>query len=250
MATAFCVLSTWRTGSQYLCSLLDSHPQLCCHRELFDQTHTWIDATQEHGLPFGPAIADQESRAREPNRWLDAVIAESIAHDPSWRAIGFKLHLLHKPSVLERILFEPGFSILLLDRADRLAQYGSSKTADATFQYRLIGTDKSRSVTVPFDLAEFETFTRRHEDLYHMVRAVTRDRTDVLELDYDLLLEPSTHRRALAFLGVDPMVTLTAPERKQHRGHVLARFTNPHDVVAALRQTPWARWLPDGEATQ
>lgn len=239
MVTAFCVLSTPRTGSSYLCSLLDSHPQLCCHPELF--SHDWVHATR-----VGPAIVDQAWRDLEPVRWLDAVIAESIAHDPSWRAIGFKLHLLQKPSVLERILFEPGFTILLVDRADRLAQYASSKIVDETRQYTSRGPGAPQSATVRFDLAEFETFAREHEDLYHMVRTLVRGRADVLELDYDLLLEPGTHRRVLEFLGVDPTVTMSAPERKQNPGNVLARFSNPEEVVAALRQTPWAHWLSRG----
>jgi LPS sulfotransferase NodH len=233
MAGSFCVLSTQRTGSTYLCSLLNSHFEICCHQELFEHVH--IEA-----VLVAPVVKDREAREREPLRWLDAVMAASSAHNPRWRAIGFKLHLLQWPSVLERILFEPGFAILLLDRADRLAQYASRKILDQTRLFRSTGAEPKPPPTVRFDAEEFALFARQHEDLYQMVRTVVRGRADVLDLDYDGLLERDTHRRALEFLGVDPAVMLSAPERKQNPGDVLARFVNPGDVVAALRQTQWA----------
>ena len=237
MAKPFCVLSTRRTGSGYLCSLLDSHPEICCHQELFDQVD--IGA-----VPVAPVVDDREARARDPIRWLDAVIVASSAHDPRWRAIGFKLHLLQWPSVLERILFEPGFAILLLDRADRLAQYASQKIADETRLFKWTHDELAQPLAVRFDAAEFEAFARGHDDLYRMVRLVSGDRADVLEIDYERVLAPETHRAALAFLGVDATATLTAPERKENPGDVMARFVNPDDVIAALRGTRWARYLP------
>lgn len=238
MASTFCVLSTPRSGSTYVCSLLDSHPEICCHQELFRPGRIWA-------VPVGPVVDDDEARARHPLRWLDAVIAASRAHDPRWRAIGFKLHLLQWPSVLERVLFEPGIAILLLDRADRLAQYASQKIADETRLFTWTHDETVESVAVRFDAAEFEAFARAHDDLYRMARLVIRERTDVLELDYERILAAETHRAVLAFLGVDPSATLRAPERRQNPSDVLARFVNPDDVVAALRQTRWARYLPD-----
>ena len=237
MASAFCVLSTRRTGSGYLCSLLDSHPAICCHQELFDR----IDIG---AVPVAPAVGDHEARARDPIRWLDTVIRASSEHDPRWRKIGFKLHLLQWPSVLERILFEPGFAILLLDRADRLAQYASQKIADATRLFKWTNDEPVPAVAVRFDADEFEAFARRHEDLYRMVRLVLRDRQDVLELDYEHIFAPETQRAVQGFLGVDPGVTLSAPERQQNPRDVLARFVNPDEVVSALRGTCWARYLP------
>jgi len=237
VAPAFCVLATPRTGSTHLCSLLNSHPEICCHQELFEGGALLAE-------PIVPVVADREAREREPLRWLDAVIAASCEHDPSWRAIGFKLHLLQWPSVLERILFEPGFAILLLDRADRLAQYASRKIVDQTRLFRSTEEAPEPARKVRFDADEFATFARQHQDLYRMVRTVLRGRADVLELDYSGLLEPGTHHRILRFLGVDPSMALTAPERKQNPVDVLARFTNPDEVVAALERTPWALAQP------
>jgi LPS sulfotransferase NodH len=236
VASTFCVLSTPRSGSTYVCSLLDSHPEICCHQELFRPGRIWA-------VPVGPVVDDDEARARHPLRWLDAVIAASRAHDPRWRAIGFKLHLLQWPSVLERVLFEPGIAILLLDRADRLAQYASQKIADETRLFTWTHDETVESVAVRFDAAEFESFAQTHDDLYRMVRLVIRDRTDVLELDYERILAAETPREVLTFLGVDPSATLRAPERQQNPTNVLARFTNPGEVVGALRQTRWGAFL-------
>jgi LPS sulfotransferase NodH len=235
---AFCALSTPRSGATHLCSLLGSHPQICCHQELFEPA-------QIQAMPVGSVVEDREARAREPIGWLHAVMMASATQDPRWRAIGFKLHLLQWPSVLEHILFEPGFAILLLDRADRLAQYAASKIAGQTRLFPWTRDEPVGAAAVKFDPAEFEAFARRHEDLYRMVRLVLRDRSDVLEVDYGRILAPELHRAMLAFLDVDPAVPLTAPERKQNPGDVLARFVNPGDVVAALRQTRWARYLPE-----
>jgi LPS sulfotransferase NodH len=237
VALGFCVLSTPRTGSSYLCSLLHSHPEICCHGELFDHE---IEA-----VPVSPLAADREARARNPIGWLDAVVTASSEHDPGWRAIGFKLHLLQRPSVLERILFEPGFAIILLDRSDRLAQYASRKIADQMRLFKATEVGPQQSPAVRFDAAEFETFARAHEDLYRMVRVVIRDRADVLEIEYERLFVPETHRKSLAFLGVDPDVRLTAPECRQNPSGVLARFSNPGEVVAALRRTRWGAYLPE-----
>jgi LPS sulfotransferase NodH len=225
-----------RSGSTYFCSLLDSHPEVCCHQELFRPGRIWA-------MPVGPVVDDDEARSRDPLRWLDAVIAASRAHGPRWRAIGFKLHLLQWPSVLEHVLFEPGIAILLLDRADRLAQYASQKIADQTRRFTWTHDATVESVAVRFDAAEFEAFARTHDDLSRMVRIVIQDRTDVFELDYNRLFAPETHRAVLDFLGVDPAVALSAPERQQNPTNVLARFTNPGEVVGALRQTRWGAFL-------
>ena len=103
-----------------------------------------------------------------------------------------------------------------------------------------------QSPPVRFDAAEFENFARNHDDLYRMVRVVIQERHDVLELEYERLSAPETHRKTLAFLGVDPAVDLAAPERNQGGPDVLARFTNSGEVVAALRRTRWAAHLPEG----
>jgi LPS sulfotransferase NodH len=230
MAGTFCVLSTPRTGSTYLCSLLNAHSEICCHQELFERATAWA-------VPVSPMVLVREARACQPLPWLDAVIAASYQHDHRWRAVGFKLHLRQWPSVLERILFEPGFAILLLDRADRLAQYASHKIADQTRLFKSTAAEPEPLPRVRFDAKQFATFARQHEDLYRMVRTVVRGRTDVLELDYEELLERDSHGRILGFLGVDRTEILTAPERRQNPVDVLARFVNPDDVIAALGLT-------------
>jgi hypothetical protein len=239
MAGAFCVLSTPGTGSTTLCSLLNSHPEIYCHQELFDR----LDV---QAVPVAPVALDREAREREPLRWLDAVVAASYVHDPGWKAIGFKLHLLQRPSVLERILFEPGFAILLLDRADRLAHYAARKLVDRTRLSQPTAAEPEPLPRVRFEAEEFATFVRQQEDLYRMVRTVARGLA-VFELDDAELFDPEAHRRILAFLGVAPEARLTAPERKPNPVDVLARFTNPDDVVAALGSTRPGRSRHDGQ---
>ncbi|MCA9265021.1 MAG: sulfotransferase, partial [Planctomycetales bacterium] len=66
----FVILAVPRTGSNLLCTLLNSHPEILCHHEVFNPQGIFLALTQRdrpHSLP------SLDERNRDPLRFLDEV---------------------------------------------------------------------------------------------------------------------------------------------------------------------------------
>ena len=88
----FCLIAAPRTGSEHLCAALHSHPQIVCHRELFNPQH-FVAAMPPAMSAALPSIADRDA---DPLATLERVMALSQQVFPRRHAIGFKFFLAHR----------------------------------------------------------------------------------------------------------------------------------------------------------
>lgn len=240
--TKFCVLSTARCGSTALCSLLRQCADVVCHRELFNRQR--IGTAHRPSLDLPHSISDRD---RDPLGFLLEVERRSSEHAG---VFGFKLLLAQNEVVLRHVLASPDYRLVLLTRANKLAQYSSFCIANVS------GAWHARKKTAPaaaplvhFESDRFRVFldqvTMRHDAV---ISELQHRRRPHLSLEYLDINDPGAITGVLDFLGLDrerPVTDLirTMPHVKQNTARILDRFSNPEDVVTVMRDMGHEDWL-------
>lgn len=125
----FVIVSAPRTGSTYLCTMLDSHPDVLCHTEPYrpdDMYH------HQQTAQLGRWTVHQ--RRRRPFAFLSALWRVSSTQAP---AVGFKLFPGHSFPVLSFLLAEPSVQVIILRRKHQLQAYVSLQQALKTEQWSI-----------------------------------------------------------------------------------------------------------------
>lgn len=233
----FCVLSMPRTGSTRLAALLDSHPRIVCHDELFNyHGPLWSRPTA------APVAFDRERRRSDPLGWLEDVLAATARAVPEAGAIGFKLQITDRPRVLEHVLLESEMKLVLVTRANRLAQYASDRAAARTGRYRASDPALTAAAPLGFDRDDFLAFVERQALASGLVRNLVPDDSRLFIIDYQEVGSPATNAALLAFLEQEE-APLDAPDERMGSPVIRERFADPDAVAAALEQTVWRPWL-------
>lgn len=222
----FVIVTTGRTGSELLVSLLDSHPRISCDSEI-------LSIPRAHPAQF--------------------VLRRSALARARGCAYGFKLVAEHArlQGPHDRVGFlrgfaDRGFRIIVLERRDLLQQVVSSiRGVETQHHHRLEDRDEFRPlradpVAVLCALAWFE-------DAVNFVRSALAD-VPVLNLVYeDDLLEPERQQqsadRVCAFLGLPPAPVRTDLVKIAPRS-VADQLENFDEVAALLCHTRFAGLVP------
>lgn len=229
----FCILATARTGSNWLCSALDQHPDIVCFREVFHPNSiflaegaSWKLGIEERIWRFGRNIAPRVFLKR-----LEAVTGNSLSY-------GFKLFPEHGWSKVEMMCADPELKIILLTRRNRLAQFSSLRIAQANGRWvedRKGAPKPGQPQQVEFEADEYQAYASQCDEIDTRIRQLLSGR-EFLELVYEDLEEQMVD--AFRFVGFEPMEGTTnwGTTRKQNRGDLLDRFSNPEAVVKSLTE--------------
>ena len=121
----FAIIGLARSGSSYLVSMLDSHPEIHCCGEIFNRDGVNLRWPKTlGGRQAGRAIESEleELRARDPQAFLERVFAIDFGKP----VLGFKIFRNHNPPMLERIIADRDIAKIVLRRANGLARYASA----------------------------------------------------------------------------------------------------------------------------
>ena len=237
--TRFVIIGTYRTGSNYLRSLLNSHPQALVYGEMFrDQREIGWDLPLFPGRPEGQRLFEDDCA-----RFLDHALFGRYPAEIS--AVGFKLFYDQARAPTQRALWEQlqdrrDIKIVHLRRQDLLATYLSLLRAHRTgrcYQRR----DRVRSeppiALAPEACLEFFERTRAHERAVEEAFAAHHLSTPTYEsLCADEQAEVS---RLCEFLEL-PRVTLRARTVKQASRPLSEAIANYEQLRRRFERTPWA----------
>jgi LPS sulfotransferase NodH len=238
----FCVLSTARCGSTALCSVLRQCPNVVCHREVFSRKSIGMAHRPSLNLPH--TIADRD---RDPIGFLAEIERRSFEHA---EVFGFKLLLPQNEVVLQHVLASHDYRIVLLSRSNQLAQYSSlciAATSGAWHARKNAPT--GQAPLVHFDGSRFQEFLREMTSRHDAVGAELQHRSEPhFALEYLDLTNAGVISDLLDFVGgiargPVPDLIRTIPQVKQNTARILDRFSNPEDVVTAMRHMDREDWL-------
>lgn len=242
------VVTAARSGSNLLLSLLNSHPDLYFHGEVFKPAFV---ATFRAAPVLKTLIGvdPTELRDRDPVRFIDTVFALSPTHP---RAVGFKLFLNHNSAVLDAVAARDDMHIMLLDRQNRLASFSSLLIGEMTDVWwvksgKAAAPDTAgASQRVIFDAERFEAYRLQLDADFAAFRDRVTPSARLIEIDYSDLLHEQAQRRILRFLGANQDQPLMADLVKQNPAVLVERFENPEVVRAHLEAIDRPEWIEDG----
>jgi len=197
-AVRFVILHATRTGSNYLCTVLNSHPGILCHHEIFNPHVVGVARhLQESGFVLG-TVAERE---RDPEGFLDRVWRTNLGH----AAVGFKLCLWQHEAAWRAVLADRSVRKILLRRRNRVKAFVSLLLARQTGEW-VVYDDRGApgprpKVTV--DLHELFENIALHERFYRETEAaLAATGQGHAQLWYEDLFAPGGIDPALALLEV------------------------------------------------
>jgi hypothetical protein len=236
--TRFVVLAAPRSGSNMLCSLLNSHPQVLCHHEIFNPGGIY------YALPLrqnGFSIGTLEDRDADPLTFLERVWATPLGR----AAVGFKMTCRQNPAVFRRVLDDKGVRKIVLRRRNRVKALVSTLVAERTGvweAYREADVPRCRPKVrvTPQALREH---VRADDAYYAEIDGVLRLTAQTyLRVAYERLGTPDERVRVLRFLGVRPdsaqqAAAMTAASVKQNPPDLREVVENFAELLASVRGT-------------
>ena len=212
-ARRFVIFAAPRTGSNWLCSLLDSHPEILCHHEIFNPERIIYSLSLRGGeLDLGTV----EERDRRPRAVIERVWQEAFGR----RWVGFKLNRGQNRQAFETALSDPMARKIVIKRRNRVKLFVSEKLALTTgiwesYPWSEAGPEK-RGVRVSLD--ELRDHIAMNERYYGWLERSFAERDEPhLEVTYEQLGTAGERARLLAFLGLsEPDGGLETITRKQN----------------------------------
>lgn len=185
--TKFVIVCAPRSGSTWLHTLLNSHPQIFSYGEILRETHEV-----------------------NPNKVLPS-IKELVfhPHHSSIHAVGLKVFYEYEAAEpfknqFQKIIDDNSIHILHLIREDKTAQFKSLKTAEASQQWSS-GRSTHQNITIQINPIELEVYQRKILAQEKHINALFQDHP-ILNVKYEDLLshQEKTMNDIQAFLKVKP----------------------------------------------
>lgn len=235
-ARKFVVLTAPRTGSNFLCSLLNSHPQILCHHELYNASGIFsaLDLRSRSAYYFG-TLAERD---RDPLGFLARVWGKSFGHP----VVGFKFNRGQNRAVFEAVLADPEIQKIVMRRRNRIKTYVSEMIAQLTGEWesypgiRLNGAPPQIPVP-PHGLFRFVEHNQTYFD--DIDRALAGCGQTALNVEYEEVVGgDGTVGRVCEFLGVTPDAAgVKAATRKQNPADLRQVIANFDELAQALAGT-------------
>jgi LPS sulfotransferase NodH len=248
--TRFVLLSTQRTGSTWLVSLLDSHPQIRMYGELFHKDSAPLPYGQQDFGRFSEFRDEEKTEAQKRRPFVTARYLSELFGREGAEAVGFKLmynQLARLPEVVALLRLHRA-RVLHLIRENLLDVVISREAMLLRGVAHVSEQLPATETQVTLDVIKLQQTLARLELQVAVFRRIARaiDRSPY-ELSYELLLtDPSRHlARVAAFLGVRQDAAAALSSSLVRATHVprAARIENYSAVEQSLRGTKYARYL-------
>jgi hypothetical protein len=243
----FVILFLPRTGSNLLAALLDSHPDVLCHHEVFNPVSPFRSLSAREGtvaIDLGTAA----ERDADPYAFLRRVYRTTAGK----KAVGFKMSIDDRRyGVLAALLLNRGIRKIIVRRDAWLHAYTSSLIAEQTKSFISFANDRDAGgkaadgrTAVEVNVDHFIRYVKKRRFAFTLLRvlgALSFQR--MLEIEYKELKDPDRLRAVLRYLHVSDEVPLKERTAKQNPTGLEERIANYGEVRERLQGTAYARFL-------
>jgi LPS sulfotransferase NodH len=228
----FVILAAPRTGSNWMCSMLNSHPQVLCHHGIFNPSGIHYALDHRAGdLDLGTV----EQRDVNPLEFL----ARLWQHTFGKQAVGFKFNRDENERALAATLADKHTLKIVLKRRNRIRTFVSEMIAESTGQWESYHFSEQRPppAALTVDAASLLRHVERNQRYYAQVEArADADGQSFLTVFYEDLYSRAEWARVLDFLRVSPDASLLrASTRKQNSRSLRELIANFKSLEAQLR---------------
>jgi LPS sulfotransferase NodH len=241
----FVIVGARRTGSNWLCTLIDSHPAILCHHELFNPAGIfYAQRLRDSGLGLG-SVSERDA---DPMSFLDRVWRHSGGHS----CLGFKMTYGQAGPVLDHLLADPAVRKIVLRRRNRVKTCVSEKVAEQLDSWEVYDEADLpvQKPQVDLDPRELREHAARNERFYeHVEASIEGAGQTYLRVDYEDLRSPEEQGRLLRYLDAVPDDAPLQPTSVKQNPVDLREVVRNFDALAeALRGDALRDELLDREA--
>lgn len=249
MGQKFIVLGMTRTGSGYLYTMLDSHPDFVVHGEVFNPRGIGaLSGKLKRERWLNKGWLNMEYREKKPIEFLEKV----LAYDKKKSFSGVKLFFPQNAEVVEYVISSNEYKKIVLRRDNSLAAYSSARTAQSSGgKGKVRRGDINEKIKVTFRGDDFEKFVVRREKYYQWGVSLLKQAGDgFLEVEYNALHDKHTFNNILDYLGASKNVCLDTDLVKRNPADILERFSNPEEVLEYVKQNGKTQWLENAACVE
>lgn len=230
--TNFVILAAQRTGSNLLCTLLNSHPEILCHHEIFNPRGP-LYAVTHRNRTFD--LGSTQERDRDPFSFLNRVLQTRCGHP----CVGFKMTQGQAEPILRHVLACPSIKKIVLRRRNRIKTYVSQKISQRLDEWEVYHPRElaSQRPRVDVDVALLREQIASNERFYREIgESLTPGSASSIDVEYEALSSRSVHRRLLDFLEVSERdLELKPASIKQNSANLEDLVTNFAELAGALK---------------
>ncbi len=242
MSQKFVILSMSRSGSGYVYTMLDSHPQILAHGELFKAKDIGaLSGKLGVERQFNRAWLNYEYREERPIRFLK----KTLSYETGIKHVGFKIFFSQKKIILNHVIKSNEFKKIVLLRDNVLAMYSSAETAKKSGQGKVHIGQKPKNVKVEFIRKNFENFNKRRQvHIEKGYQLLKKHKASFLEIRYAELLDKKKFNKILDYLNVERQKLKPGVARRNPKS-IIDRFTNPDEVIEYVKKIGKPDWLKE-----
>ena len=236
----FLIISAPRSGSNLLCGLLNSHPQIVCFHELFHRKAIYYGPKNNNQYDFGTTAA----RDRDPVQFLSRIY--SSAH--GYKAVGFKMFNGHNNSILSALVKNKNIKKIILHRKAALHAFSSLEIARITGKYQSVGEKGAahhKKIKIHVDFQLFKAYVEKNERFYDWIKELIGDQP-YYEIDYvDIVKVSNRYKKIIPFIGVEDSSSLKAIHQRQNPEKLKDKIDNFDEICGVLSGTKYADYLKE-----
>lgn len=231
----FALLGTGRTGSNYLCGMLNRVESVVCHKEIFNPKkcyHNYLNDNLLHSV---------EERDQNPTLYLQKLEQLTLEKAPETKVMGYKVFFNHRTACWDYLFENDEIKKIIIKRDNLLAHYSSSKIANSYGKYALKSEEERKDIKSEFEFNEFESYVREIESGFEFLYK-SLDSSEFIELEYNDIFNDNLGH-LFEFIGVTPPASFGAKTIRQAPEKMSDRFENFDKVCSELKGTRFESWL-------
>jgi hypothetical protein len=230
MVQRFVIIAAPRTGSNLLCTLLQSHPDVLCHHEIFNPAGIFT------ALPLRKStfsLGSMTERDADPLSFLARIWENSLDH----KQVGFKMTHWQQKQVLDDVCANPDIRKIILKRQAHLKTHVSHLLAERSGVWEDYAqtdlTSKPKPIAVNYK--RLKMAVELNDRFYTYIDTVLcGPRSDVL---YEDLLNTETQQTLISELGLRKH-PLQAHSRRQNPYMPRDLISNSERLAEQLSRNP------------
>jgi LPS sulfotransferase NodH len=229
-ATRFLVVAAPRTGSNWVCGMLNSHPEVLCHHEIFNPEGIHYALDHRAGDIDLGTLAERESA---PLDFIERLWRETFGK----RAVGFKMNRGQNEAAFRHVVADARVRKIVLLRRNRIKTFVSELIAEKPGRWESYGradTSEGRE-RLEVDVEELRRHAALNREYYARVYdALDSTEQDYLRVTYESLKGEAEWLRMLRFLGVAPDASALAPATRKQNPKDLRDIVSNYAQLEAL----------------
>lgn len=230
----FVIFATPRSGSNMLCSMLNSHPEVLCHHEIFNPEAVHYALDHRNGEINLGSVAEREG---DPASFIGAL----WQHHCGKSVVGFKLNRGQNDRAIRNVLEDKGVRKILLIRRNRVQAYVSELIAQQTggWESYAFSNFNHNGQLVTVDAQRLLEHAANNDCYMSGIQAALHATGQrFFQTAYEDLGCADEQRRILGFLGLASATTVLRPAtRKLSSSNLRELVSNFDELENALRGT-------------